>query len=138
MGESGLEFRSQQASPSCSETTPRTTHFVSGSWPMSFVTCNPIFQNPLAWNHGLRAYLRVSLDDGHPPRPVRLLSHQPQEVLWVLRGPGVALLLLSLAVTVGIPAGELRTARGSAIGQGLRAAEEAEVWCFRDSCEEKG
>ena len=40
MGESGLVFRSRQANPTCKETTPMTTHFVRGSWPMSFVTCS--------------------------------------------------------------------------------------------------
>ena len=34
----------------------------------------------------VKTYLRMSLHDRHPSRPMRFLRHQPQKVLWILWG----------------------------------------------------
>ena len=39
MGDVMEVFLRYQATATCRETTPRTTHFVRGSWPMSLMTC---------------------------------------------------------------------------------------------------
>lgn len=106
-------FRKRYAHITWSETTPKTTYFVSGSMPHSLSTyskaaCVSLMNSQSILQvsgRGSLSYLRVCFDNRLPPRLVRFLCICPKEMIlhrgfrrwrWCTRGKALRLGRLSL------------------------------------------
>lgn len=97
---------------------------------MSLVTCaNEESQKTRndAKNH-VKTYIRMSLHDRHPPRPMRFLRHQPQKVLRILWGSRI-----HERISFPFSSSECSSRRPSFKGwltlrEGLCTSKEAEIW----------
>ena len=158
-GDRGWVWRRRIAMASCSETTPRTTHFVRGSWPISFVTWGHREYLPTQSAGGERkrigtgmrgmgwqsrrtdgkgkTYFRVGFHDRHPPCSMWLLCHEPEKVRWVLRRASKPRPIVLLGRT-----GYLCPAGRTTLGERVRAAKvtvvcacmrKSPIWVFPES-----
>ena len=85
------------AQRTCNATTKRTTYFVSGSGPHSFVTLVQLLDCMIVGKNG-DDYFWVRLDNSHSSRPMWLLRICPEEVLLFARHRYVLLLQRRLSL----------------------------------------